>query len=140
MWIEGPIIVIDDDQDDQYFYRKTLEKFNLENELIFFENGKQALEFLEQPTVDPFIILCDINMPVMNGLELRRQMCIHQHLCQKNTPFIFLSTSAHPDDVRVASSLFIHGFFKKETSLDRHEQTLRMIVEYWRSCRYLARN
>lgn len=138
MWVEGPIVVVDDDPDDQYFYQKSLEKFVPENELVFFSNGKEALAYLEQPSVQPFVILCDINMPVMSGLDLRRKMCENKNLCLKNTPFIFLSTSAHPEDVRLAFSLFIHGFFKKETSLARHERTLQMIIEYWRSCRYFA--
>jgi CheY-like chemotaxis protein len=137
MWIEEPVVIIDDDPDDQYFYKKTLDKLQLPNPLIFFDNGKDALQFLQQPSVSPFVILCDINMPVMSGLEMRELMCASPDFQKKNTPFIFLTTSARPEDIRKASSLYTHGFFQKETSLEKHEQTLKKIVDYWMSCRYV---
>jgi len=133
MWNEGPIVVIDDDQDEQYFYRRSFKKLNLNNPLVFFDNGKDALAYLQQPSVRPFLTICDINMPVMNGLELRELMCKDERLYKKYTPFIFLSTSARQEDINRASELYVHGFFEKQTSIDAYEQTLKMIIEYWRS-------
>jgi CheY-like chemotaxis protein len=137
---KGPIVVVDDDADDQYLYQKTLSKFALPNDLIFFDNGKDAFDYLVQETVEPFLILCDINMPIMDGLELREMMCTDSALCKKNTPFIFISTSARQSDLDRASALFTHGFFQKETSFEKHEAILRKIVDYWTSCRYSQRH
>src|SRR5687767_3196658 len=135
----GPIVVIDDDADDQFLYEKALEKFNLPNELVFFDNGEDALNYLLQAAVNPFLILCDINMPLMDGLQLRESMCKSQVACKKNTPFIFMSTTARPSDIDKATSLYTHGFFQKESSIEKHELLLKKIIDYWSSCRYSER-
>src|SRR4051812_20135967 len=106
---KGPIVVVDDDADDQYLYQRTLAKFELPNDLIFFDNGREALHYLTQAAIEPFLILCDINMPIMDGLELREMMCNNKALCNTNTPFIFMSTSARQSDIDRASALFTHG-------------------------------
>jgi CheY-like chemotaxis protein len=132
----GPIVVVDDDPDDQYLYKKAFEKLDLENQIVIFDNGMDALEYFEKAAVEPFIILCDINMPIMSGLQLREAMCSNPTVCKKNTPFIFMSTSARQSDIDKATSLYTHGFFQKEMSYERHENTLKKIIDYWGSCRY----
>jgi len=136
MWKEGPIIIVDDDPDDQFLSQRTLQKFELTNDIIVFNNGKDALEFLQQPSVNPFLILCDIDMPVMNGVQMREMMCKNEKLLNQNTPFIFLSASVQKDDSRKTSQFFTHGCFQKDTSLEKYELTLRRIVEYWQNCCY----
>lgn len=131
---EGPIVVVDDDVDDQYLYRKVFEKFAIGNQLVVLNNGMDALKYFQESGDDPFLILCDINMPIMDGLQLREAMCEDPTLCKKNTPFIFMSTSVRRKDIDRATSLYTHGFFQKETSYSRHEHTLRRIIDYWSSC------
>jgi CheY-like chemotaxis protein len=127
----GPIIIIEDDADEQYLYQRALQKLNLNNELVFFDNGEDAFEYLKQPAANPFIILSDINMPGMNGFELREMMCRDKNICKKRTPFIFISTSAMPSDVQKAKDLSTQGFFVKELSTEKYERNLSAIVEYW---------
>lgn len=134
---DAPIVVIDDDPDEQYFYRRSFKKLNLNNPLVFFDNGKDALAYLSQSSVRPFITFCDINMPVMNGLELRELMCKDEDMLRKNTPFVFLSTSARPEDISKANDMYVHGFFEKQTNIDAYEKTLEMIIQYWRSSKSL---
>lgn len=133
---QGPIVIVDDDPDEQYLYRKAFEKLKLDNTIVAFNNGKAALDYLTKAAVEPFVILCDINMPLMTGLEMREEMCRDQRLCKTNTPFIFMSTSARPSDVEKASSLYTHGFFQKETSFEKHESLIKRIIDYWSGCRY----
>jgi CheY-like chemotaxis protein len=132
----GPIVVIDDDPDEQYLYRKVFEKMNLEGGVLSFDNGADALDYLRQPAVDPFLILCDINIPLMSGLQVREEMCKSKMLCKKNTPFVFMSTSARQTDIDAATAMFTHGFFQKETSFEKHATLLKKIIDYWSSCRY----
>jgi len=136
---QGPIVVVDDDADDQYLYQQALQQLNLPNEIVFFSNGRDALEYLSQAAIDPFIILCDINMPLMNGLELRESIISSEMLRKKNTPFIFMSTSARQGDIERAASLYTHGFFQKEASYKKHEDLLRKIISYWESSRSVGR-
>ena len=132
---KGPIVIVDDDPDDQYLYVKALEKLNIDNAIVMFSNGQEALAYLKE--AEPFLILCDINMPQMTGLQMREAMCNDQVLCKKNTPFIFMSTSARESDIRGAALLCTQGFFEKEVSFERHENLLKGIIDYWSSCRYI---
>lgn len=59
----GPVVIIEDDDDDQYLFQQAFRKLNYINEIIFFGNGQDALEFLTTTTMLPFLILSDINMP-----------------------------------------------------------------------------
>jgi CheY-like chemotaxis protein len=129
---QGPIVIVDDDPDDQYLYQRTLEKFNLSNSILFFDNGKDALEYLNETNEDPFLILCDINMPVMTGFEMRERMCSSRSLCMKKTPFIFFSTSSKGYDTEKTSALHIQGIFEKQASFKKHEALLKRIIEsHW---------
>ncbi len=64
---DGPVIIIEDDADDQEILREIFEKLKYPNELIFFFDGHEALKYLDKPTTLPFIILSDINMPKLSG-------------------------------------------------------------------------
>lgn len=130
----GPLIIIDDDKEEHFFYKTVLNSLNLRNKLIFFENGKEALEYLETTTDSPFLILCDMNMPVMNGLELRKKIAESPELKRKSTPFIFRTGTATTKDLIRSYELTVQGFFKKTDDLHQLEHQLAMIINYWKEC------
>ncbi|MCF2490707.1 response regulator [Dyadobacter sp. CY347] len=134
MSVKGPIILIEDDSDDQFLLKSVVEELQIPNPIIFFSNGLEALLFLETTTEQPFVILCDINMPVMNGLELRQRIEQNEYLKKKSIPFIFLSTADNPHIISVAYDATIQGFFKKENSFEDLKKRIRIIFEYWQSC------
>ena len=70
----GPVIVIEDDLDDQEFLKIVFDKLNYINEIKYFSDGQEALNYLNQTAVVPFLILSDINMPKLDGFELRRKL------------------------------------------------------------------
>ena len=82
------------------------------------------------------MILCDINMPVMNGLELRQRINNDEEMRKKSIPFIFLSTAARSTDVNKAFDLSAQGFFVKESTFNEMENALRVIVDYWDKCKH----
>jgi CheY-like chemotaxis protein len=136
MAIEGPIIIVDDDDDDHYILKRVCEKLGVEAPILFFAEGKTLLEYLRTTSDKPFIILCDVNMPVMNGLELKRHIDKDEIISKKGIPFIFFSTSAMSSIVREAFSMSVQGFFIKAQSLDELEKTLNIIFEYWQKCEH----
>jgi CheY-like chemotaxis protein len=136
MAINGPILVVDDDDDDHYILKRVCEKLGVTTPVIFFTDGRKLLEYLKSTTQRPFIILSDVNMPVMNGLELKRQIDADESLRKKMIPFVFFSTSAMASIVREAFSLSAQGFFIKAQSLDELEATLRTIFQYWEKCEH----
>jgi CheY-like chemotaxis protein len=136
LFIPDPILIIEDDADDQYFIRTICDKLGVSAKLVFFEDGQAALTYLKSTNDKTFLILCDINMPVMNGLELRRKIQEDEHLRQKSIPFIFLSTAARPTEVEEAYDLTVQGFFVKASQLSEMEKTLDLILNYWMRCKH----
>lgn len=82
----------------------------------------------------PFLILCDVNMPIMNGLELRDRIEQDPYLKDKAITFVFLNTSDNDALVLKAYKGTIQGFYKKENVFADLKASLQLIVGYWRSC------
>jgi CheY-like chemotaxis protein len=69
-----PIIIIEDDLDDQQLLIDVFKELGYPNELIFFEDGEEALQFFIDKETEPFIIFSDINLPTLNGVELTEKV------------------------------------------------------------------
>ena len=130
----GPIIIIEDDLDDQYILTDVLKELNYKNEVIFFSDSVKALEYLTHTDIEPFLVLSDINMPKLNGIELREKVHNNEDLRLKSIPYLFFSTSAEQKHVIDAYSRSIQGFFIKPTGYEKLKNTMRKIVEYWQEC------
>ena len=131
---DGPIIIIEDDMDDQYILSEIFNELNYENKLIFFGDGVQALEYLVKTDVEPFLVLSDINMPKLNGMELREKVHNNEDLRLKSIPYLFFSTNAEQKHVIDAYSRSIQGFFIKPSNYDKLKSVIVKIVEYWQEC------
>ena len=71
MEITGSIVIVDDDDDDHYILRRVCEKIGVAVPIVFFTDARNALEYLRTAKERPFLILSDVNMPVVNGLDNR---------------------------------------------------------------------
>lgn len=131
---DGPIIIIEDDQDDQNLIGEIFKRLKYQNKVIFFNDGYLALDYLKQPTVQPFIILSDVNMPKINGFELRSKIHEDRELNSKCIPYIFFTSAANGKFVKDAYEMSVQGFFLKPNGFKELENTLRSIVEYWKIC------
>lgn len=136
MSLKGPIIFVEDDADDQFIYAEICKRLGLPNTLKFFQTGTALLDYLRETTDKPFIIFCDINMPEMDGLQLRKQINDEERLRRKSIPFVFFSTAATPEQVRQAYDLTVQGFFIKEHNFGSAETCLKMILDYWKKCQH----
>lgn len=130
----GPILMIEDDQDDQDTFRDIFNELDYKNEIIFFEDGELALEYLIKTSAEPFIIFSDINMPKLSGMELREKVHQNEDLRIKSIPYLFFSTNAEQKHVVDAYSKSIQGFFIKPTNYNEIKETIKSIVEYWQKC------
>jgi CheY-like chemotaxis protein len=132
MTFTGPLVVIEDDPDDQEMIKRVLSKMELVNEVKFFADGEQALKYFESSPEKPFLIICDINMPLLNGLELKRKIQSSDVLRKKCYPFVFLTTTVSTAQVIQAYNLTVEGFFAKGQSYEELKEVLRSIVTYWK--------
>ena len=130
----GPIIIIEDDADDREFLSRIFKELKYENEIVFCEDGEKALDYLIKTHIEPFIILSDINMPKLNGMDLREQIKNNENLRVKCIPYLFFTTTANEQHVIDAYSKSVQGFFVKPHSLDKLKNIIRIIVEYWQEC------
>jgi CheY-like chemotaxis protein len=130
----GPIIVIEDDVDDQDILVEIFQKLGYRNEIIYFQDGNVALAYLNQSDVQPFLILSDINMPRLNGFELRNMVFTNEQLQNKCIPYLFFTTAATKKAVVDAYTMSVQGFFVKPNSIQALQNTIRKIIEYWQEC------
>ena len=130
----GPIIIIEDDIDDQEILVDIFKELNYKNELVFFSDSEKALEYLTDTEIEPFLVLSDINMPKLSGMELREKVHNNEDLRLKSIPYLFFSTSAEQRDVIDAYSRSIQGFFVKPSNYDKLKKLMMKIVEYWQEC------
>ncbi|HMG92152.1 MAG TPA: response regulator [Chryseolinea sp.] len=130
----GPVIIIEDDLDDQEFLIEIFQKLNYQNKILFFSDGQLALEHINTTQDLPFLILSDINLPKLNGFELREKLRTDEKLSNKCIPYLFFSTAVNQKSVIDAYSQSVQGFFVKQNSMIELEKTITVIMEYWRRC------
>src|SRR3954465_3034574 len=130
----GPVVIIEDDEDDQLILTDIFKNLNYKNSIVFFSDGNEALDYLNKTEVVPFLILSDINMPKINGFELRNKIATNEKLHVKCIPYLFFSTAANKKSVIDAYAMSVQGFFIKPSSIKKLESTIQTIMEYWTEC------
>lgn len=130
----GPIVVIEDDEDDKEILLEIFKELNYKNIVIYFSDGEEALKYLIATDVKPFLILSDINMPKLSGFELREKIYVNENLNLKCIPYLFFTTTSSQKAVINAYSQSVQGFFVKPTDINKLQNTIKKIVEYWQEC------
>ena len=130
----GPVVIIEDDIDDQEFLADIFKKLKYPNKLIFFKDGSQAFDFLSTTEEMPFIILSDVHMPYLNGFDLKNAIKADCDSGIQCVPFLFFSTTSTKNILIDAYTKSTQGFFLKENSIEELEKTIKVIMEYWKRC------
>lgn len=130
----GPIIVIDDDLEDQQILDEIFKNLDIPNKIIFFADGNDALQYLITTDDQPFLILSDINMPRMDGFEVRNRIWKNENLKSRFIPYLFFTTSVEKKAVHDAYNLSVQGFFVKPTTMLEMQSCLKKIIDYWQEC------
>lgn len=98
------IMLIDDDPDTNLYNKIVLEQIKASNEIVIFQNGKDALKFLEQKNDNVDLILLDINMPIMNGWQFLENYEKLEKEKQTAVVVVMLTSSANRDDRKKAET------------------------------------
>ncbi len=130
----GPIIIIEDDKDDQDLIGEAFQELEIPNRIDFYSNCQKALDYLLTTKEQPFLILSDVNLPGMNGTELRRIINQTEYLRIKSIPFVFFTTTATRGAVMEAYQLMVQGYFQKPMSTGEIKRNLKLIIDYWQNC------
>jgi CheY-like chemotaxis protein len=128
----GPIIIVEDDHDDQEVLKEVFTELQVPNMLRFFNSCKEAFNYLLTTIERPFLIISDINIPAMSGLEFKEKINQHETLRRKNIPFIFLSTTSETTTIAKAYDLLAQGYFIKPVKLVDIKEMILKIIDYWK--------
>jgi CheY-like chemotaxis protein len=130
------ILLVEDDEVDVMNVKRAFKKNNITNPLYVAENGLEALAMLKNsdgksPEIPPQrrLILLDLNMPKMNGLEFLQHLRTDPHL--RATPVIVLTTSDEDKDRVEAYRLNVAGYILKPVTFSSFAQVMVALNKYW---------
>lgn len=110
------IMLVEDDEDDQYLFCESLMEFHPEIECQIAQNGAEALELVKQ--LPPFdMIFLDLNMPKVDGFECLKRL--KENPAHKNIPVVIVSTSRRPEDITRCKQLGASMFVSKPASFQQ---------------------
>ncbi len=114
------ILLIDDDKDDQFFFKSAIAEIDKSISCNVANDGLQGYEYLQQHS-HPDIIFLDLNMPVMNGIEFLRAI---QPEIVKKIPIVIYSTSSYLMNTDELKELGARAFLTKPDDLNNLQLTL----------------
>ena len=125
-----PILLVEDDQVDVMTVMRALKEIHVTNPVVNSENGQDALNYLRDPkNAKPCIILLDLNMPIMNGIEFLQ---VAKHDAQlKRIPVVVLTTSEEQQDKVNSFDLGVAGYMAKPVDYRQFVEVMRTIDAYW---------
>lgn len=123
------ILLIEDDTIEIMKVNRTIKSLELSHQIVEANNGEVALEILNKKDRLPDIILLDLNMPKINGIEFLKILKNDSTL--KYIPTIILTTSANHKDVLECYKIGIAGYIIKPLRYEDYVQKLKCVLEYW---------
>ena len=125
-----PILLVEDDQVDSMTVRRALKELNVTNRVDIANNGEEAISYLQNCGPNkPCIILLDLNMPKMNGLEFLNVVKHQEDF--KTIPIIVLTTSRDDQDRIESFKHSVAGYMIKPVDYMQFVETMRTIEMYW---------
>ncbi len=131
-----PILLVEDDPRDVELTLAAFEQHNLANEVMVARDGEEAMDLLfrrgkyqELPSGNPVLILLDINMPKVDGLEVLRQIRADEKL--KLIPVVVLTTSREQRDVIRSYNLGVNAYVVKPVGFEQFVEAVREIRLFW---------
>ena len=125
-----PVLLVEDDSVDAMTIKRAFKDLNVANPLVHTLNGEEALEYLKsEENKKPCIILLDLNMPRMNGVELLKIIKADDVL--KKIPVVVLTTSRDTEDKVETFGLSVAGYIVKPADYKKFVEAMRTIDIYW---------
>lgn len=126
----NPILLVEDDHVDAMTVERAIKNLKITNHVVRANNGEEALNYLRNASNrKPCLILLDLNMPKMNGIEFLKVVKADEEL--KNIPVIVLTTSDEQQDIVESFNLHAAGYMLKSVDYQRFADTIRAIDFYW---------
>ncbi len=125
-----PILLVEDDKVDAMTVRRALKEIKVTNNVILASNGEEAIDYLLKPDSEmPCIILLDLNMPKMNGLEFMKVAKENEKL--RKIPIVVLTTSSEERDRMNSFKNGVAGYMTKPVDYQQFVDVIKTINIYW---------
>ncbi|MFT5735879.1 MAG: CheY-like chemotaxis protein [Maribacter sp.] len=123
------ILLIEDDTIEVMKLERTLSKVEAKHAIVKAANGEEALKILKSGDKLPDIILLDLNMPMMSGIEFLE--IVKDDIVLQYLPTIILTTSENRLDLLRCYQLGIAGYLIKPLKYEDYESKIKKLLEYW---------
>jgi two-component system, response regulator len=131
------ILLIEDNPSDIELTKRALTRGRILNEVLVIENGKEALDyFTGQGTYAgrniydlPALVLLDLNLPVVGGLEILKEVRSMKH--SSRLPVVILTSSLEDDDVAKSYDLRVNSYIRKPVDVDEFMEAVKNLGLYW---------
>lgn len=125
-----PILLVEDDKVDAMTVKRALKKIHVSNHVISVSNGEEGLVWLQdRSNPKPCIILLDLNMPRMNGIEFLQHVKVDERL--KTIPVVVLTTSKDELDRAKSFDIGVAGYMVKPVDYVQFVDVIKTIDLYW---------
>jgi CheY-like chemotaxis protein len=131
------ILLVEDNPDDELLAIRALKKNNIMNEVVVARDGSEALDYLfgagayagRDMSVMPQIILLDLKLPKIDGLEVLRRLRKDERT--KLLPVVVLTSSREERDLTECYSLGANSYIRKPVNFARFTEAIRQLGLYW---------
>jgi CheY-like chemotaxis protein len=125
-----PILLVEDDVVDVMTIKRALKDLKVTNDLVLGVNGEEALDYLKNNSNrTPCLIVLDLRMPKMNGLEFLKNVKNDNNL--RKVPVVVLTTSENEEDRSDSFKLGAAGYMVKPADYEKFVETIRTVDLYW---------
>ena len=127
-----PILLVEDNPMDLDLTLRAFSKKKFANQIQVARDGEEALAFLprwEAGEALPAVILLDINLPKVNGLEVLRQLKAHERF--RRIPVVVLTSSREDRDLKTAYDLGVNSYIEKPVNFSKFMDVVEHIELYW---------
>jgi two-component system, response regulator len=126
------ILLIEDNSDDIDLTRRAFEKNHIANEVVIMRDGAQACEFLfgqQRTNGYPALILLDLNLPKVSGLEVLQR--IRASEATRLLPTVILTSSKQEEDLIQGYRLGVNSYVRKQVDFNEFVEAVRQVGLYW---------
>jgi two-component system response regulator len=127
-----PILLVEDNPDDEKLTLRALKKNNIMNDVIVARDGVEALDYLlgsGGTNTPPQIVLLDLNLPRMNGLDVLRRMRAEERT--KLLPVVVLTSSKQEEDIARSYSVGANAYVRKPVEFSEFSNAVRTLGFFW---------
>ena len=131
------ILLVEDNPDDVMLTRRAFKKSNIANDLVVVTDGQEAMDYLfatgpysgRDPEELPEVVLLDLKLPKIDGLEVLRRMRAHEHT--RLLPVVILTSSKEEQDMASGYALGANSYVRKPVDFIEFTEAVKTLGLYW---------